>query len=54
MRRWIERGQAPDKVIASRVERGKVVRTRPLCPYPQVSTYRGKGSTDDADNFACK
>jgi feruloyl esterase len=54
MRRWVERGDTPGNVIASRVEYGKVVRTRPLCPYPQVSTYRGKGSTDDADNFVCK
>jgi len=54
MRRWVERGQAPREVPASRVEHGKVVRTRPLCPYPQVSTYTGKGSTDDAKNFVCK
>ena len=54
MRRWVERGQAPNDVIASRVEYGKVVRTRPLCPYPQVATYQGKGSTDDARNFVCK
>jgi feruloyl esterase len=54
MRRWIEGGQAPKEVIASRVEHGKVVRTRPLCPYPQVATYRGSGSTDDAGNFVCK
>ena len=43
MRRWVERDQAPNEVIASRVEHGKVVRTRPLCPYPQVATYRGSG-----------
>ena len=54
MRRWVERGQAPNEVIASRVEHGKVVRTRPLCPYPQVATYRGTGSTDEARNFVCK
>jgi feruloyl esterase len=54
MRRWIESGQAPNEVIASRVEHGTVVRTRPLCPYPQVATYRGKGSTDDARNFLCR
>ena len=47
MRRWVERGEAPREVIASRVEHGKVVRTRPLCPYPQVATYKGKGSTDE-------
>jgi feruloyl esterase len=54
MRRWVELGQAPNDVIASRVEYGKVVRTRPLCPYPQVATYKGKGSTDEAKNFMCK
>jgi feruloyl esterase len=54
MRRWVESGQAPHDVPASRVEHGKVVRTRPLCPYPQVATYRGSGSTDDARNFVCK
>jgi feruloyl esterase len=54
MRTWVERGQAPQAVPASRVEYGKVVRTRPLCPYPQVAAYRGSGSTDDARNFVCK
>jgi len=54
MRRWVERGEAPSEVIASRVERGRVVRTRPLCPYPQVATYKGTGSTDEAGNFICK
>jgi feruloyl esterase len=54
MRHWVENGQAPNEVTASRVEHGKVVRTRPLCPYPQVATYRGSGSTNEAKNFACK
>jgi feruloyl esterase len=54
MRRWVERGQAPEEVNASRVEHGAVVRTRPLCPYPQVAAYRGSGSTDDAAHFVCK
>jgi feruloyl esterase len=54
MRRWVEKGQAPNDVPASRVEHGRVVRTRPLCPFPQVATYRGSGSTDDASNFVCK
>ena len=54
MRRWVERNEAPREIIASRVEHGKAVRTRPLCPYPQVATYRGSGSTDEARNFVCK
>jgi feruloyl esterase len=51
--RWVEQDVAPDRIIASRVESGKVTRTRPLCPYPQVARYSGKGSIDDAANFAC-
>jgi feruloyl esterase len=54
VRRWVERNQAPEEVIASRVEYGKVVRTRPLCPYPRVATYRGSGSPDKAESFVCK
>jgi feruloyl esterase len=51
--RWVEEGSAPDRIVASKVEGGKVTRTRPLCPYPEVAKYSGTGSTDDATNFAC-
>jgi feruloyl esterase len=51
---WVERGKAPDHILASRSPAGVVDRTRPLCPYPQVATYKGTGSTDDAENFACR
>jgi hypothetical protein len=51
---WVEKEQAPDRIIASRIENGQVTRTRPLCPYPAVATYKGTGSTDDAGNFACR
>jgi feruloyl esterase len=54
MQQWVEQKKAPKDVTASRVENGTVVRTRPLCPYPQVATYKGKGSTDAAENFVCK
>ena len=27
--------------------------TRPLCPYPKQSRYKGSGATNDAANFAC-
>jgi feruloyl esterase len=51
---WVEKKQAPASIPASRVAGGQTVRTRPLCPYPQVATFKGSGSTDDAANFACK
>jgi feruloyl esterase len=50
---WVEKGKAPDSMIASRVVNNQVVRTRPLCPYPQVARYTGSGSIDDAANFRC-
>ncbi len=50
---WVERNKAPDSLLASKVTNGTVVRTRPLCPYPQVARYSGQGSIDDAANFSC-
>jgi feruloyl esterase len=54
LEQWVEQGKAPDSIAASRVAGGKTERTRPLCAYPQVATYKGSGSTDDAANFTCK
>jgi feruloyl esterase len=50
---WVEKGKAPDTLLASKVTNGAVVRTRPLCPYPQIARYKGQGSIDDAANFSC-
>jgi feruloyl esterase len=50
---WVEQGQAPERITASRSESGKVVQTRPLCPYPQVARYRGTGSAGEASSFVC-
>ena len=54
LEQWVEKKQAPSQIPASRVTDGKVERTRPLCPYPQVASYKGSGSTDEAANFVCK
>ena len=50
---WVEKGKAPDSMVASHVVEQQVVRTRPLCPYPQVARYKGQGSIDEAANFSC-
>lgn len=52
--RWVEQGQAPTHIVASRVSAGNVVRTRPLCPHPQTAVYKGAGSTDEAASFICQ
>jgi pimeloyl-ACP methyl ester carboxylesterase len=50
---WVEKGQAPERIEAkgSQVFPG---RTRPLCAYPNVATYKGNGSIEDAANFSCR
>jgi len=40
--------------VASRVVDGAVVRSRPLCPHPQVAAYSGSGSIDEAASFVCR
>lgn len=45
---WVEKGTAPERIVAARKDR-----TRPLCAYPATAKYKGTGSTDDAANFEC-
>jgi feruloyl esterase len=54
LERWVERGEAPDRIIATRSVNGIVDRMRPLCPYPQVARYTGSGDINDAANFVCR
>jgi feruloyl esterase len=51
---WVEEGRAPASIQAARIEEGRTVRTRILCPYPQRAAWRGFGDTNDAANFACR
>ena len=53
LERWVELGEAPEQIVASRVTDGVVDLTRPLCPYPQMATWNGTGNTKDAANFSC-
>jgi feruloyl esterase len=51
---WVEKGQAPDRIVASKQVQGKTTRTRPLCAYPLRAVYKGTGSIDEESNFVCK
>lgn len=63
MVRWVEKDEAPDKIIYAHRESGgmaagmgspgKIYRKRPVCAYPQVSRYKGSGDINDAANFSC-
>ena len=52
--RWVEKGEAPKQIVAEHLTNGVVDRRRPLCPHPQVATYTGAGSLDEAASFVCR
>lgn len=54
LERWVEDGEAPERILAEKIVDGSVEMTRPLCAYPKKAVYRGKGDTSDAENFACE
>jgi feruloyl esterase len=59
---WRERNRAPETIIAARyaapttagVSPGEPLSTRPLCAYPKVAHWSGKGSPDEAKNYLCR
>jgi len=54
---WADRGEAPDRIIATRFaseDVGEIDMQRPLCPYPQRAVYRGTGSTSAPSSFRCE
>jgi feruloyl esterase len=53
MEQWVEQSKTPEQIIATHKTAGKIDRTRPLCPYPQIAHYKGTGSIDEASNFSC-
>ena len=64
---WVERGQAPDEVLAHHLVKeqnylglprpryplpaGSFDRTRPVYPFPAVARYRGEGDPNEASNW---
>lgn len=63
---WVERGVAPDRIVATARGAGNAggvnadvpstwsaARTRPLCPYPLVARYKS-GDPELAASFACE
>jgi len=54
LEQWVENSAKPALLVASHASNGAVDRTRPLCRYPQVASYKGSGSIDDSSSFVCK
>lgn len=53
LQEWVEEGTAPDQIKVTYSKAGKVVKTRPVCPYPEVAIYKGTGDINDAASFKC-
>ncbi len=57
---WVERGAAPDALMATHATDGVVDNERPICAFPERAVYTGPaGGADDpanwvAENFTCR
>jgi feruloyl esterase len=51
---WVENGTTPERITASRIREGRVDMTRPLCAYPEVASWDGKGDSNDAASYSCQ
>jgi feruloyl esterase len=50
MERWVEQGTPPASMIATKANSPI---SRPLCAYPQLPRYTGRGDPNDAASFTC-
>jgi len=50
---WVERGQAPDELLAVDENAATAGRTRPVCHYPAWPRYNGRGDVNSAESFTC-
>jgi feruloyl esterase len=55
--RWVEQGDAPEKIVATRYrdqDRAKgIASQRPMCFYPAVARFTGRGNSDEAASSVC-
>jgi feruloyl esterase len=52
---WVEGRGAPSALNGViRDSSGTVTATRPICAYPKVAVYQGRGPTTQASSFACR
>ncbi len=58
LRSWVEDGRQPDSIIATKFPGDDPTKpaatTRPLCSFPKVAVWSGKGSSNEAVNYSCR
>ena len=59
LERWVESGVRPTSIIATQWTKdgdaaSGVLRTRPLCPYPQLARRIGAGDVNDWRSYSCR
>jgi feruloyl esterase len=53
LEKWVEKGAAPDAIVASHSTNNVVDRTMPLCRFPEQARYKGSGDVTDSANWTC-
>ena len=55
---FLKNGKPPDRLLATKLAGdgpdAAVDRTRPLCPYPMLAVWDGKGDRKRAESYACQ
>jgi hypothetical protein len=51
--RWVVQGTAPDQLIASHFTAGVADKTRPVCAYPKIARYSGRGDANTPSSWSC-
>ena len=58
LEQWVEQGKEPGPIIATKYAgdnaAGKVLMTRPLCPFPQFAKFKTGGDPNEASSFSCE
>ena len=50
---WVEDGKAPSDLVAAKVDDGRLVRTRPVCVFPESAEFVG-GDPDQSGSYVCR
>jgi len=55
---WVEKGIAPDTLLGTKYVNDTgtqgIAFQRPICPYPTMAVWNGKGKWEDPTNWNCQ